>query len=126
MEQINCILCSGSLEKRTDKNGKPYFVCDPCGTQFFVRRAEGIRNLEALINGQKDLSRAVTEHAGDLRRIRRDLKELDSRIECFDDEDIRWIEKFSKRLNGFLSKIEGAIEVVDKKAQQIRRTHERE
>jgi len=49
MAVIPCILCGKDLEQRTDKNRKPYFVCDPCGTQFFVRRKQGIEKLEELV-----------------------------------------------------------------------------
>jgi len=37
------------LDKRTDKNRKPYFVCNPCGIQLFVRRQHGIKLLEKLL-----------------------------------------------------------------------------
>src|SRR6266699_1964003 len=46
MPFLPCLLCGNKLEKRTDKNGKPYFVCDPCGIQLFVRRKQGIELLE--------------------------------------------------------------------------------
>ncbi len=78
METIDCILCGDSLEKRTDKNGKPYFVCDPCGTQFFVRGSQGISKLEALIQGKgggrvpKDIVKEIPALNSDLE----DLREL--------------------------------------------------
>lgn len=49
MAYIPCILCAEKLDKRTDRNGKPYFVCNPCGIQLFVRRPHGIALLEKLI-----------------------------------------------------------------------------
>jgi hypothetical protein len=49
MAYLPCFLCTTKLEKRTDKNGKPYFVCNPCGIQLFVRREHGIKLLEKLI-----------------------------------------------------------------------------
>ena len=42
MQFLPCFLCGAKLEKRTDKNSKPYFVCNPCGIQLFVRRKHGI------------------------------------------------------------------------------------
>lgn len=42
MAYLPCFLCTTKLEKRIDKNGKPYFVCNPCGIQLFVRREHGI------------------------------------------------------------------------------------
>src|SRR6185312_9486417 len=49
MQFLPCLLCVAKLEKRTDKNGKPYFVCNPCGIQFFIRRQHGIALLEKLL-----------------------------------------------------------------------------
>ncbi len=49
MSFLPCFLCVDKLEKRTDKNGKPYFVCNPCGIQLFVRRPRGIALLNKLL-----------------------------------------------------------------------------
>ena len=49
MQSLPCLLCVEKLEKRTDKNGKPYFVCNPCGIQLFVRRPHGIKLLDNLL-----------------------------------------------------------------------------
>jgi len=49
MPFLPCFLCVEKLEKRTDKNGKPYFVCNPCGIQLFVRRPHGIALLNKLL-----------------------------------------------------------------------------
>jgi hypothetical protein len=50
MQSLPCLLCVEKLEKRTDKNGKPYFVCNPCGIQLFVRRPHGIKLLDKLLS----------------------------------------------------------------------------
>jgi t-SNARE complex subunit (syntaxin) len=34
---------------RTSKKNKPYFVCDACGVQVFVRRTYGIEKLTTLL-----------------------------------------------------------------------------
>jgi hypothetical protein len=49
MQFIPCFLCTDNLDRRTDKNGKPYFICNPCGIQLFVRKEHGIKLLEKLI-----------------------------------------------------------------------------
>ena len=49
MPHIRCFLCDEPLEQRINKKGKPYFVCDPCGTQFFIRRKAGIERLAGKI-----------------------------------------------------------------------------
>ena len=50
MQSLPCFLCGCRLEMRTSKNGKPYFVCDTCGIQLFVRRKQGIEKLRKLID----------------------------------------------------------------------------
>jgi hypothetical protein len=50
MQSLPCFLCIERLERRTDKNGKPYFVCNPCGIQLFVRRPHGIKLLDKLLS----------------------------------------------------------------------------
>lgn len=49
--EFPCVLCASPLPVRRDKHGKPYFVCDPCGMQLFIRRAAGQERLEAAIQG---------------------------------------------------------------------------
>src|ERR1700687_3085552 len=46
---LPCFLCGAKLEKRTDKHRQPYFVCNPCGIQLFVRRQHGIELLATLM-----------------------------------------------------------------------------
>ena len=53
MQFLPCFLCTSKLDRRTDKNGKPYFICNPCGIQLFVRREHGIKLLEKLIRDWK-------------------------------------------------------------------------
>ena len=50
MPFLPCILCGEKLDQRTDKNGKFYFVCNPCGTQFFIRRTQGKEKLKELMH----------------------------------------------------------------------------
>jgi hypothetical protein len=49
MPFLPCFLCGAKLERRTDKNHKPYFVCNPCGIQLFIRREHGIGLLDKLL-----------------------------------------------------------------------------
>jgi len=49
MAFLPCFLGGEKLERRTDKNGKPYFVCNNCGIQLFVRKAHGIELLDKLL-----------------------------------------------------------------------------
>jgi len=95
MSAIPCLLCGKKLNKRVDKNGKPYFVCDPCGVQMFIRRPQGIENLGELIEmlGKKDLP--FRDHAyvlykiqailGEIRGLRKELDALESIFDLFSD-----------------------------------------
>ena len=44
---IPCFLCGEEIEIKNSKKGKPYFICDPCGLQAFIRRDKGIERLKA-------------------------------------------------------------------------------
>jgi hypothetical protein len=48
MDRIPCFLCGTELTVRTDKNGKSYLICDPCGSQHFIRRKQGMERLAEL------------------------------------------------------------------------------
>jgi DNA-directed RNA polymerase subunit RPC12/RpoP len=47
---LPCVLCGRLLQQREDKNGKPYFVCDECGVQLFVRGPNGRERLIHLLS----------------------------------------------------------------------------
>ena len=47
--QIPCFLCGKPLPVKLTKKDKPYFVCDPCGLQVFVRCKPGIQILARLL-----------------------------------------------------------------------------
>jgi hypothetical protein len=51
-EKTRCFLCGEEIEVKNSKKGKPYFICDPCGLQAFVRRERGIERLKAWV-GEK-------------------------------------------------------------------------
>jgi hypothetical protein len=77
MAILPCFLCGKPLDLRTDKNHKRYVICNPCGLQAFVRRAEGIQNLDRLIRTLKGRDLPFRVHAHTLFRIRAILEELD-------------------------------------------------
>ncbi len=43
-----CFLCGQSVDVKRTKRGKPYFICDPCGLQAFIRREKGITKFRHL------------------------------------------------------------------------------
>lgn len=93
MAALPCFLCGKELNQRTDKNRKPYFVCDPCGMQVFVRRALGIENLARLIRVLKRRDLHLHMHAqtlfqiqailGELYGVEEELAKLDDSISIF-------------------------------------------
>ena len=84
MPSIPCILCGKQLERRTDKNGKSYFTCDPCGTQYFIRRKQGIEKLERLmgeLNKHGVLIRTNAQTLHEIQAILSEIEGLKSEIE---------------------------------------------
>jgi hypothetical protein len=79
---LPCTLCAQPLEQRADKNGKPYFVCNECGTQFFVRGARGKERLLALLSRPKSI--ASKSSSKKLKALLADLDSLQEFIEAFD------------------------------------------
>jgi hypothetical protein len=78
MSFLPCILCGRKLEKRISrKNGKPYFVCDPCGIQLFIRRQQGIEKLEELFKNIEKAQIPLRVHARHLNEIQALLKEIE-------------------------------------------------
>ena len=118
MPFLPCILCGKQLDQRTDKNGKFYFTCDPCGTQFFIRRKQGIEKLSELIHELAKQSLPIKQRAQTLFEIRAILSEIDglkSEIEKLDaqigflfvDEDKVQARKLLKtRVQGLLLELE--------------------
>jgi hypothetical protein len=76
MGTVPCFLCIKDLPKRIDKNRKPYFVCEPCGMQIFIRRKQGIEKLDELMRNlnEQDVRRSI--HAKTLVEIQAILTEL--------------------------------------------------
>ena len=77
---IPCTLCGRSLEQREDKNGKPYFVCDECGTQFFIRGTAGKERLTELLRRSK-----TKDRGDDTKPLIQQLEQIQNFIETFDD-----------------------------------------
>jgi hypothetical protein len=77
MQYLPCLLCTERLEKRIDKNGKPYFVCNPCGIQLFIRRPHGIKLLEKLLWDVAKHEIPFRHRAEEVHRIQALLTEID-------------------------------------------------
>ena len=77
MAFLPCFLCGASLDKRTDKNLKPYFVCNPCGIQLFVRRPHGINLLNKLLRDAAKHEIPFKQRADQVYKIQALLTEID-------------------------------------------------
>ncbi len=77
MAFLPCFLCGASLDKRTDKNRKPYFICNPCGIQLFVRRPHGIDLLEQLLRDAARNEIPFKQRAEQVYKIQALLTEID-------------------------------------------------
>lgn len=94
--KIPCHLCSQDLEVRRDKHGKPYFVCETCCMQVFVRGKQGIKNLAHLIEILRERDFPFREHArvlyevqallSEVRGLEKELEALDSVFDVFANE----------------------------------------
>jgi hypothetical protein len=49
-----CPLCGEYCEVRADKRNKPYFQCNECALQVFIRGEQGIALLKKAIADPKD------------------------------------------------------------------------
>ncbi len=76
MPSLPCFLCGNKLDQRTSKNNKPYFVCDPCGTQIFIRRPPGMENLQQLVRVLRSRNLPLHEHTAKLFEIRAVMAEI--------------------------------------------------
>ena len=77
MAVLPCFLCGKQLDQRTDKNNKPYFICNPCGMQVFIRRELGIQKLEELIRNLKEGELPLRKHTQVLYEVQAILSEID-------------------------------------------------
>jgi hypothetical protein len=77
MDFLPCLLCAAKLEKRTDKNRKPYFICNPCGIQLFVRRPHGIKLLDKLLSDAARNEIPFKHCADEVYKIQALLTEID-------------------------------------------------
>jgi hypothetical protein len=115
MPFIPCFLCGRKLEKKMSKVLKPYFVCDPCGIQIFVRRKKGIELLEAAFHNIEKAQIPYSVHARHLHEIQALLKEVDgvnAEIDklglsfFFNDEKLRIRNSLKTQRNNLLSHLE--------------------
>ena len=124
MASIPCFLCGTDLTIRTDKHKKPYFICDHCGVQAFVRKQTGIGQLENLLRNLRTQDFQFAKHKESFLRICAVLNEIDdlkreiekqkNKIGFFssDSDAERAIEALKARISSLLSVLEKHAENV--------------
>src|SRR5271165_7305642 len=77
MASIPCFLCGTDLEIRSYKHQKPYFICDHCGVQAFVRKETGIVQLEKLLRNLRTQDFQFAKHKESFLQVCAVLNEID-------------------------------------------------
>jgi len=118
VSKIPCFLCTKELSQRQDKNRKPYFICDPCGVQIFIRGRQGAENLSQLIATLKERDFPFREHAQtlyqiqavltEIRGLEEEIKKLDSVFDIFftDEHKERARELLNARIETLLTRLQ--------------------
>jgi DNA-directed RNA polymerase subunit RPC12/RpoP len=124
MSSIPCFLCGRQLEKRTDKNGKPYFVCDPCGMQVFVRGKKGRELLDELFRDlvlAKITFKTYERHLYEIQALIKEVDAVKAELDkvgisyFFDDNQLRIRNALRTKLDTLLSQLEEIAEPETKK-----------
>src|SRR5690349_6372824 len=90
MAVLPCWLCGKTLDLRSDKNGKFYVVCNPCGLQVFVRRKDGMDRLQklcAILQKMKTKLDGDTLSLCSIQVVLREIEGLKSEIEILNEKD---------------------------------------
>jgi hypothetical protein len=95
-EKIPCFLCGNSIEVKNTVKGKPYFICDPCGLQAFIRRSKGIERLREWMEGKGEVFKKksgglILEWINELGELKTKLGEIEGKRGIFPDEDTKLI-----------------------------------
>ena len=95
-KKIPCFLCGNSIEVKDTVKGKPYFICDPCGLQAFIRRAKGIERLREWMEGKGEVFKRksgglILEWITELEVLNAKLGEIEDRKGIFPSEETKLI-----------------------------------
>ena len=122
MPFLPCLLCGNKLEKRSDKHSKPYFVCDSCGVQLFIRKKPGIERLDTLLKAVEQNALLFREAAhrvfevqallSEIDGTKAQIKKLEDEIGFFfqDEEKIRARDALKIRLDNLVQEFERLCE----------------
>jgi predicted RNA-binding Zn-ribbon protein involved in translation (DUF1610 family) len=92
-EYLPCFLCGKKLRIKQTKNEKPYFICDPCGLQVFVRCKAGIRELNRLIRRMESKSSNSSEilnSSFEVISLTSRIAQLRAKLKHIEDNELMW------------------------------------
>jgi len=113
-QSIPCFLCHDAVDIRWDKHQKPYFVCERCGIQAFIRRKQGIRLLKELQDNSFS-SLEIIQLTRELSLLKTEKDKLSSKqgivgIFSPDEELIKAEEAITRKTQEITEKIKNIIE----------------
>ncbi len=53
-KEMPCPVCKENVPVKRTHRGKPYWQCDDCGVQVFVRRQEGVKRLKEVEEAEEE------------------------------------------------------------------------
>jgi len=74
---LPCFLCDRQLEIKSSKRKKPYFICDPCGLQAFVRKEQGIQLLAEMTTPVLEIENGVLKTLSQLKRVNQRIEDIE-------------------------------------------------
>jgi len=114
-EKIPCFLCGNQVEVKNTVKGKPYFICDPCGLQAFIRRGQGIQKLKDWMQGKGELFKKksgglILELISQLEEVKAKLKEVKDNEGLLPDKDSIFVkEALKSEIEGLKDRIKRGI-----------------
>jgi hypothetical protein len=79
-ELFPCFLCGEYLEIKYSKRNKPYFICDPCGLQAFIRRDKGIHSLKKITGKNSKIPKKSEKTEKQVLRVINQLEKLRTKL----------------------------------------------
>jgi hypothetical protein len=115
-ELFPCFLCGEFIEIKYSKRNKPYFICDPCGLQAFIRRDKGINRLNKLKGNKsfnspeiKNSPNLILNWVNQLEKLREKLKEIGDKGGFFEFIPDKEREKSKKVIQEEINRIKGKL-----------------
>lgn len=116
-----CFLCNQPAQVKLDRNNKPYFICEDCGVQSFIRRNKGIHKFKPLL----DTSEAMviiepTDTAQDSIGMLDRITFLENKLKELHDKQSLWRQFFpDKRIELVEKAIKDEIKQLDKRLKHL-------